>query len=373
MSYKPETELLHHSIDTAEAHPLVTPVYQNSAFQSDSTFFYTRKSNPNSSEFEQRVALLERAAYGISVTTGMTAISLVTSLLKPQQTVVVNACIYGCSMKLWIRLAKRLDLQIITLDLSEESEIGKIPSNCAMVFFETPTNPFLKVIDIQNVSQKVKDKNPEALIVVDNTWATPLNQKPLEHGADISLHSATKFLSGHSDVMGGCILVDSEELATQLYEERFYQGAILDPHSAWLLNRSLQTFQLRMDQHTLVTEKLRLFLEKHELIQEVFTPTVDGKQLTGYAGILFVTLATPISGRYEAFKENLNLFYTGTGMACTTSMVAQPSTGSHASLSEEEKEKMGVTPDLVRLCFGFENPDDLIDDLTQALAKTAGE
>lgn len=371
MSYSEKTELLHHSIDTGSAHPLVTPLYQNSAFLSESTFFYTRKSNPNSQEFEERVALLEGAKHGISVTTGMSAIALTATLLKPGQTVVVNSCIYGCSLKLWYRLAKRLDLNLLILDLCNEEEIAQIPSDCGMVFLETPTNPFLKVIDLGSLSQKVKHNCANARIVVDNTWATPLYQHPLEHGADISLHSATKFLSGHSDVMGGCVLVNDDALAEHLYEERFYLGAILDPHSAWLLNRSLQTFHLRMGQHEVVTEKMVQFLEQHPLIEKVFTPPIDGKQLMGYAGILFVTLAPALQGKYETFKKQLNLYNTGTGMACTTSMVAQPSTGSHASLQKEEQEKMGITEDLVRLCFGFEDVQELMDDVAQALEKTA--
>ncbi len=361
-----ETQALHHRIDNAKTHPLATPIYQNSAFTADSPYFYTRKSNPNSVEFEGALAILEKAKHVISVTTGMAAVSLVLSQLRPNDTLVVNKLIYGCSYKLFQRYAQQFNLSLIILDLSDSKMFTQIPDNVAMVLFETPTNPFLKTISIREVADCVRAKNPKALVVVDNTWATPIFQNPLELGADISLASATKYISGHSDVMGGVIAVNDDELAETLRQSRFYSGAILDPNSAWLLRRSLHTFPLRMREHVRVTQVLYAFLQTRDELEKVYFPEIDPQQLREYGGILFVQFRPAFNKHYPQFAQALSLFDTGTGMACISSMVAQPWSGSHASLSNEEKQAMGLNEGLVRLCFGLEDAEDLIMDITRA-------
>ena len=182
-SIHPETAAIHYRIDNAETSPVATPIYQNSAFTADSPYFYTRKSNPNSSELEGALALLERSRHVISTTTGMSAIMLVLQLLRPGDHLVVNHTIYGCSYKLFQRYADRLGLKLTIMDLSDVSQRRQIPADVNMLFFETPTNPFLKQIPIRETAEIVAAKNPAALIVVDNTWATPLFQNPLECGA----------------------------------------------------------------------------------------------------------------------------------------------------------------------------------------------
>lgn len=353
------------------SHPVVTPLFQCSAFQAISPFFYTRKANPNSEEFELVVKTLEGARYAISVTTGMSAISLVTDLLKPGETLVINQDIYGCSYKYFQRVAERRNLKLKVLDLSNRKNFQDIPHDVSMILFETPTNPFLKTISIADVSAEAKKRNPQALVVVDNTWATPLFQSPTHWGADISLHSATKYFSGHSDVMGGILLTDREDLHERLKQDRFFTGSILDPHSAWLLCRSLQTLPLRMREHQRVTEELTVFLKDFPQIEKVYYPEIDGRQLKGYGGIVFFQLKPELHGRYADFIANLRLFRTGTGMAAVTSMVAQPFTGSHASMTREEKLAIDLNEGLVRLCFGFEDPEDLKKDLRQAFRSLA--
>jgi cystathionine gamma-lyase / homocysteine desulfhydrase len=237
-----------------------------------------------------------------------------------------------------------------------------------MVFFETPTNPFLKTVDIQRVSAAARRASPRALVVVDNTWATPLFQHPLEHGADISLHSATKFLAGHADVMGGLVLTNRGDLDDELRQARFYSGAIVDPHSAWLLRRSIQTLPIRMREHERVTGRLQTFLAHRPEVARVCAPRIDGRQLRGYGGIVCFELLGDLADRYAAFAAELRLFDTGTAMACVTSKVAQPYSGSHASMNADEKASMGLGPGLVRLCLGFEDPADLEADLAAAFA-----
>ncbi|CAH2809989.1 MAG: hypothetical protein CPDRYMAC_7035 [uncultured Paraburkholderia sp.] len=360
------TEALHLRVDNRDALPVVTPLYQCSAFTSDSPFFYSRKGNPNVSEFEQVVAKLENAKYGVAYATGMSAIYMTLELLAPGAKLVINKDIYGCSYKLFQRTASRLDLTLLILDLSTKSGIRQIPRDTDMIAFETPTNPFLKTIDITAVANHVKSTNPRAIVVVDNTWATPAFQHPLECGADISLHSATKYFSGHSDVMGGVALTNNDLLHNRLVDGRFYAGTILTPHSAWLLRRSMQTFNVRMKQHSMTTLEMADFVRALPHVKHVYYPSVDPTQLTGYGGIIFLDLQDDLVESYSEFARTLRWFDTGTGMACVTSMVAQPYSGSHASMTDEEKASSGIGKGLVRLCFGLEDPQDLKSDLLNA-------
>jgi cystathionine beta-lyase/cystathionine gamma-synthase len=366
---KPVTQSLHARVDASEAHPSVTPLYQVSAFETGSTFFYTRKNNPNTAEFEKVVCILEGARYGVAVSSGMAAIRVCLEHLRPGDTMVLNSLVYGCTFKLVQRFCSRFSVNLTVLDLSCYIGVESIPSNTNLVLFETPTNPFLRTIDIARVSAAVKVKNPSALVVVDNTWATPLYQHPLEHGADVSLHSATKYMSGHSDVMGGILLTNRDDLADAFRQERFYSGSILDPYAAWLLRRSMQTFSVRLSHQARTTSELRWFLEDLPQVQKVYYPEIDDQQLCGYGGILFLELRPDLAPRYMDFLTALKCFGNGTGMACVTSMVAQPYTGSHASMTDHEKKQIGLSRGLVRLCFGLEDPADLRGDLQQALMK----
>ncbi len=365
-SYDAETQALHYRIDNAVTRPVVTPIYQNSAFSADSPYFYTRKSNPNSVELEGALGLLEKAAFVISTTTGMSAIALVLQLLHPGDHLVINKHIYGCSYKLFQRFTEQNRIRLSVLDLSTVEGQESMPSDVTMVIFETPTNPFLKTVPIRRIVDCAAAKNPNALVVVDNTWATPLFQNPLELGAHLSLASATKFISGHSDVMGGFVATNDDVLAETVRQNRFYTGAILDPNSAWLLRRSLHTFPLRMREHVRTTGCLAENLRLRPEVQKVYLPETDDDQLRDYGGILFFELKPALSGYYSEFARNLALFDTGTGMACVSSMVAQPWCGSHASLATDEKVAMGLSEGLVRLCFGLETPEDLIADLNCA-------
>lgn len=361
------TRALRYRVNVDAAAPAVTPLYQNSAFEADSEYFYTRKDNPNVREFERTVAILEGANHGLAVSTGMTAISMIAGLIDGDRNVVVQKHTYGCTLKLFQRLAARKRFGLRITDLTRKSGFDQLDADCGLVLFETPTNPFLYTINIAGLVDAVRKRSPNALVAVDNTWATPLFQQPLDLGADISLHSATKYLSGHSDVMGGIILTNRDDLAQQLREERFYSGSILDPHSAWLLRRSIQTFSLRMQEHAQITRKMVQFLRDRPEIGKVYYPDIDDRQLKDYGCIIFFEFAKKYQGSYGLFLANLRLFQSGTGMACVTSMVAQPYTGSHASLDDAEKEAMGLDRDLVRLCFGLEDPDDLCADLGNAL------
>ena len=363
---KSTSEILHLRVDNDGTEPAVTPIYQCSAFTAESPYFYTRKDNPNTAELEQVLAKYENARHAVAVSCGMAAIYMVLDLVRPNDTIVLSNLVYGCTYKLFQRMSSRRGFSIEALDLSEPASLEKIPKNTKMVFFETPTNPFLKTIAIRRVARHLKDVNPEALVVVDNTWATPLYQHPLEEGAHISLHSGTKYFSGHSDVMNGVLLTNREDLHDELRQARFYGGMLLAPNSAWLVRRSMQTFALRMRHQKHTTLAMVTFLENLPQVDRVYYPEVDGRQLKDYGGILFFELRSDLVPFYKSFTQALTLFGTGTGMACVTSMVAQPYTGSHASMTAEEKAEMGLGENLVRLCFGLEEVDDLKQDLLGA-------
>ncbi|HVO31629.1 MAG TPA: PLP-dependent transferase [bacterium] len=360
------TKTLRTRIDPTGANAIATPLFQSAAFRSDSPFFYSRKANPTVVELERAVATLEGACEAVAVSTGMAAIALATSLLAPGDRLVVHPLLYGCSFRQFHRLERQKGIRVETRDLGV-ADLA-LPRDTRMVFLETPTNPFLRTVSIRRVADAARRANREALVVVDNTWATPLFQRPLEHGADLSLHSATKFLSGHSDVMGGLALTDRADLAEALREERFYAGAVIDPHAAWLLRRSLQTLPLRMEAHARTTARMAAWLRAQPQIARVDVPEIDGDQLLGYGGILFAELRADLAERYAEFAAALTLFDTGTGMASVTSMVAQPWSGSHASMTAEEKRAIGLSPALVRLCFGLEKEEDLQADLARAFA-----
>ena len=209
------TRSLHAKANVERDAPTATPIYQASAFEAHSDYFYTRNDNPNISEFEEAVAIIEETDYALGVTTGMAAINIVLNLLKPGQTLLINKHLYGCSFKLFQWFCDNYNIDLIIEDLSDERKRNTLPK-VDMVLFETPTNPFLYTINIKELSNFVKSMNRDALVVVDNTWATPYYQRPCSQGADISLHSATKYFSGHSDVMGGIVLTNDAKLYKRL-------------------------------------------------------------------------------------------------------------------------------------------------------------
>jgi len=367
----PRTRMIHYRTEVGDAQPAVTPLFQSSAFGVGSPYFYTRKNNPNIAEFEEAVCIMEGAAHGVALSTGMAAIKVCLDLVRPGQTILLSGLLYGCTVKLVKRHCERYGIRLALRDLSVKDFQLDAEEDVAMAFFETPTNPFLRTIDIAAVAARVKARCPNALVIVDNTWATPVFQRPLECGADISLHSATKYLSGHSDVMGGVVLTNDAELAELIRQERFYSGMVMDPFAAWLLRRSLNTIYVRLEEQGKTTERMVAYLRTLPKVAEVYYPHIDGTQLTGYGGIIFVQLREESGESFSKIVSNLSCFGSGTGMACVSSMIAQPYTGSHASMDDAEKEAMGLNRGLIRFCFGLERPEDLMADLESVLGPSS--
>jgi len=363
-----DTLLVRHKTNHKDADPITTPIYQASAFRSGDPFFYTRKNNPNFSEVEEVLKILDGTSHAILYSSGMAAIFASLSLLKPGDTLVVNELIYGCSYRLFIDYCSHNNISVIFSDLSEKSTIyDVINSTTNMVLFETPTNPFLKTIDIKEVSTHLHRCNPSGIIVVDNTWATPLFQNPPNLGADITIYSGSKFLSGHSDIIIGAALTNDDDIHKRLFEHRFYGGAVPDAFSAWLLRRSLQTLGIRMERHQQSLQTITAYLQSHSAITKVYLPKIDELQLRGYGGLLFIQLDVPDYDAVKLFMNNLEFFDLSTAMASVTSAVACPYYGSHLSMTAEEKKTIGLNEYLVRLSIGLENTDDLIADIDHAL------
>ncbi|MBF0626319.1 MAG: PLP-dependent transferase [Magnetococcales bacterium] len=367
----PVTRALRHRVDDAGARPAVTPLYRTSAYEADSPFFYHRKSNPNVAELEEAVATLEGARHGVVVASGMAAVDLALDRLPAGGALVINRLVYGCTYRLCQTLGARRGWRVLALDLADPEQWRRMPDGTGLVLFETPTNPFLQTVPIRPLAEFVHVRHPGALVVVDNTWATPLCQQPLALGADMSLHSGTKYLSGHSDAMSGLLLTDRDDLAEALRADRFYRGAVLAPEVAWLTRRSLQTLPVRLAAQGAATRRIVAFLESRPEVERVWYPLVDGEQLRDYGALIFFRFSTPTMGCYERFRAALTLFGSGTAMAAVTSMVAQPYTGSHASMTPAEKAAIGLDTAVVRLSIGLEDPADLMADLGRALVQSA--
>ncbi|MEK7232858.1 MAG: aminotransferase class I/II-fold pyridoxal phosphate-dependent enzyme [Elusimicrobiota bacterium] len=347
----------------------MTPIFQTAAFRSGDPFFYTRSDNPNFREVEELFAFLDGGAGAVLFASGMAAVDAVLGLLKPGDRMAAHPLIYGCSYRLIVDHCARLGIRLDFADLSKTKALhSALHADTKIVFFETPTNPFLKSIDIRRLAEAVKVKSPRALVVADNTWATPLFQTPLALGADIALYSCSKFFSGHSDLILGAATAKDKAVLEMLRKRRFYSGAVPDPFAAWLLRRSLQTLEVRLRRQVENTRRILSFLKRHPAVREVFFPRVDGTQLKAYGGMLFLRLDGDPDGRKaDALADALRLFDRGTALACVSSAVAIPYTGSHLSMTEAEKAGIGLDKSLVRLSIGLEAAEDLIADLKRAL------
>jgi len=332
---KDSTIAVREKIDFSKSNPISTPIFQASAFRSGDPNFYSRNTNPNFEELESVLAKLDNAEFSVTLSSGMAAIASVIHLLVPGNEILVCSLIYGCTYRFLNDYCNKMGITIVFDDITNHKKaIAKISKKTTMVFFETPTNPFLKTIDIKLITDTLKRINPNGLIVVDNTWATSMKQKPLDFGADIALYSGSKFFSGHSDVLIGAVTTNNAELYQVIKQYRFYHGAVPDAFSAWLTRRSLQTLEIRL---------------------------------------IFFELNVERYDDVKVFMDALELFDQGTSMASVASAVANPFYGSHLSMTSEEKLTISLNEYVIRLSIGLEDPDDLISDLDAAFRKLAKE
>jgi cystathionine gamma-synthase len=334
---------------------------------------YSRNTNPTVAVFEDKVRALEGAEAATSFATGMAAISnTLFTLLSPGDRVVTIKDTYGGTNKIFIEFLPRfgIDVALCATDGQEEIE-REIGRGCTLLYLESPTNPTLKVVDIERLAKAARAAG--ATVVVDNTFATPINQNPLELGADLVLHSATKFLGGHSDAMGG-VVCGPAALVKSIFHFREINGATLDPMSAFLLTRGLKTLELRVERQNRSALQVAQFLAGHPAIEAVFYPglpdhpghDVARRQMRGFGGVL----AFALKGGYEPMRQvvgALHLAHRAASLGSVGTLAGPPATTSHVELSAEERAAAGIPESLVRYSVGIENVADLIADLRAAL------
>lgn len=334
---------------------------------------YSRNTNPTVEDFESRMRVLENAEDATSFATGMAAISnTLFALLSPGDRVVAIKDTYGGTNKLFIEFLPRFGIDVALCDTTDFEAIeAEIDKGCNLLYLESPTNPTLKVVDIERLAARARASG--AVVVVDNTFATPINQQPLTLGASLVLHSATKFLGGHSDAMGG-VVCGLRALVRKIFHFREINGATLDPMSAFLLSRGLKTLELRVERQNRNAQAVAEFLEAHPRVEAVYYPglpehpghAVARRQMTGYGGML----AFSVAGDFDAVREligRLRLAHRAASLGSVGTLVGPPATTSHVELSAAERADAGIPETLIRYSVGIENHEDLIADLEQAL------
>ena len=337
---------------------------------------YGRSTNPTVSVVEEKIRLLERGARACtSFATGMGAISsTLLTLLRPGDRCVSLADTYGGTAKLFLEYLPRLDIDCKLCVTSDEEEIlREIQKGCKVLYLESPTNPTLKIVDIAKLA--AAGHAVGATVVVDNTFASPINQSPLVLGADLVLHSCTKYMNGHGDCTGG-VALGSEELVRQIYLYREVHGATLDPMSAYLIIRGLKTLEMRVAKHNSNGMRVAEYLSDAPGVEQVFYPglrshdkhEVAREQMSGFGGMLSFTLKD--LGTAKEFCRHLNLAYNAASLGHVETLVSLPMTSSHVECSEEERRVLGIDEGLIRYSTGIEDPDDLIADIRQALSKS---
>jgi cystathionine gamma-synthase len=334
---------------------------------------YSRNSNPTTRAFEEKVGALEGAEDSTSFATGMAAISnTLYAFLRPGDRVVSVKDTYGGTNKIFLEFLPRAGVEVTLLDTTDHDAVEEeLAKGCDLLYLETPTNPTLKLVDIARLSAAGREVG--AVVVVDGTFATPINQSALALGADLVLHSASKYLGGHADALGG-VLCGPRELVRRVYHYREINGAALDPFAAYLLLRGLKTLELRIARHNENALKVARFLEGHLAVERVFYPGLEShlqhelakKQMRGFGGMLSFSLV----GGYEAVKgflPRLRLAHRAANLGAVETTVGPPATTSHVESSAKEREAMGIPEALVRYSTGIEHADDLISDLDNAL------
>jgi cystathionine gamma-lyase len=357
---------------------IAVPVYQTANFIFDDVgkphnYEYSRSGNPTRASLEACLASLEEGAYGLAFASGMAAVDAVLSLLKPGDHVVSALHVYGGTSRLFEQVYKPRGIRFTYVDGPDTEAFGKaLEETTKLVWIETPANPLLQLVDVTGVAAQIADHG--ALLVADNTFASPYFQRPLTQGADIVLHSTTKYVGGHSDVIGGAVVVKEKSLHERLY---FYQnsaGAVPGPWDCWLTLRGIKTLAVRMRQHEENAQAIAVMLEQHPKVQDVFYPGLEShpqhalakKQMSGFGAI--VTFR--IDGGVEAvrrFVKALELFLFAESLGGVESLLCHPATMSHAVVPEPDRLAAGITEGTLRLSVGIESKEDLIADLEQAL------
>jgi cystathionine beta-lyase/cystathionine gamma-synthase len=360
---------------------VMPPVFLTSTFVQSSPgqhkgYAYARGTNPTRTALEKSFASIENGTNAFAFSSGMAAIDAVLRLLKPGDEVIAGDDLYGGTYRMFTQIFEKYGLTFSYIDMDNIANItSAITPKTKLIWIETPTNPLMKIADIQAISSTVKKTNSNILIAVDNTFATPYLQQPLNLGADIVMHSATKYLGGHSDLVMGALMVKEKKLAKEIHFIQFAAGAIAGPMDAFLALRGIKTLHLRMQRHCENGRAIANFLDKHDKVEEVFYPGLQNhpnykiakKQMKDFGGMVSFKLKANTKAATFRFLENTKLFMLAESLGGVESLVNHPATMSHGSIPEQERLKVGITDTLIRLSVGVEDIEDLLSDLEQAL------
>jgi cysteine-S-conjugate beta-lyase len=373
-----ESLLIHGGIDGDKTTGAVNvPIYQTSTYKQselgvNSGYEYSRTGNPTRYALEKLISDLEGGHAGFAFASGMAATTAVLTLFKSGEKVLLSSNVYGGTFRVLDKIFTNFNLQYELVDTSNEKLVEeKITDNVKAIFIETPTNPLMTITDIEKISNIAKKHG--ILTIVDNTFMTPYLQRPIELGADIVVHSATKYLGGHSDLIAGLAVVNSEELAEKLHFIQNSTGGVLNPFDSWLLIRGIKTLSVRMDRHIENANYLAQFLKGHEAIEKVYYPgfhdhpgyEIHKKQANGAGAIISFVLKEGFN--INEFFKGVKLITLGESLGGVESLISHPATMTHASIPLEIRQEIGIVDNLIRLSVGIENKKDLAKDIEKAL------
>ncbi|MGP4068580.1 methionine gamma-lyase [Halobacillus sp. B29] len=385
-----ETSMIHGGKHSDEfLRSLSMPIFQTSTFSfqtasegerrfsgEEEGYIYTRLGNPTVKALEERMAVLEGGERGLAFASGMAAVSaVIIALTKANDHILCSNGLYGCTYGLLTTLKEKYNIQHdFSLMETEEEVRDRITDSTACIFIETPINPTMKVIDLRMVAKVAEEYNIP--VVVDNTFCTPYLQRPLELGCDIVIHSATKYLGGHGDVIAGLVVGKKDFMDELAMNEQKDIGGVLSPFDAWLLIRGLKTLHIRLDRHSSSAGKIAKYLRHHPLVNEVYYPDIESPNLKGQMSDGGGVLAFDIEGGKEEahhVMDQLKLIKIAVSLGDAETLIQHPASMTHAVVPEEERKKMGIGDNLIRLSVGLESVDDIWEDLEQALNAGAGK
>ena len=358
----------------------IVPIYQTSTFTQEEVnkhkgYEYSRVGNPTRTALDMCLASLEEGRYGLSFSSGLAAEHAIFTMLRPGDHVIVPEDMYGGTYRIIKEFLEPFNIKFSFTDFTDLRSISEaFTLSTKMVWIETPTNPTLKIFDIEEISKLSHKKN--ALVVVDNTFASPYFQKPLLCGADIVVHSTTKYINGHSDIIGGAVVLNNEELYKKIQLAQKSIGAIPSPFDSWLTLRGLKTLAVRMQQHEKNAFMVARFLDKHPAVEKVYFPgfgshpghDIAKKQMSGFGGVVSFRIKGGLKESNDFFR-NLNIFQLADSLGGVESLANYSALMTHDYFPKELREKIGVTDNLIRLSVGIEHIDDLLSDLQNALNK----
>jgi len=387
-SWQLATQVIHAGREPNETGALVSPLCQSATFVFDSAeqggarfsgeepgYIYTRLGNPTTAELERKIAALEGSDCAAATASGMAAVSaaLLANLQMGDHLVASNA-VYGCTFALMNSQLAKFGIEVTLVNFCNLAEIeAAIKPNTKVIFCETPVNPHLEVFDLDAIARIAKQHN--LVSVVDNTFMTPLLQQPIKHGIDIVIHSATKYLNGHGDVIAGIVCASHEQMDVIKYEVLKDIGAVISPHDAWLILRGLKTLDVRVSRHCDSAERVALFLENHAKVAKVYYPGLTshsgnafmGSQMKRAGGVIAFELDANLQDSI-AFINQLELFSIAVSLGDAESLIQHPASMTHSPYSEEQRAKAGITDNLLRISVGLEAVEDIIAALDKALA-----